>query len=82
LREEAIRAVAVGAEAAGAVNKLRTKLQFYQSQQIGIGDDAVVWTKVRAATFALDLDSSQRSVGDKTVVAREGQQSRDTRLRQ
>src|SRR6185436_19015180 len=48
LREEAIRTVAVNAQAAGAVNEVRTELLLDQAKQIGIGDDAVVRTIERA----------------------------------
>ncbi len=82
LRKEAIRTIAVDAETAGAVNEVRSKLLVQQSQQIRIGDLAVVRTKSRAGAFALDLDAPQRSVAEKTVVARERQQSLDSRLRQ
>ena len=71
LSKKAIRAVSVNTETARTVNKLRPKLLMHQSQQIGIRDLTIVRSPSRARPFALDLNSSQRSVTEKTVVPRE-----------
>jgi hypothetical protein len=81
LRKKPKRTVAVDAQSARTVYEVGSELQVQQPQQIRIGDLAVVSSPTRAGTFALDLDASQSSVAQKTVVARECQQSRDSRLR-
>src|SRR5688500_2029770 len=82
LRKEAIRAVAINAEAARAVHEARPKLLFQQIEQMRIGDHAVVWTKLETAALAFNLDSSQRGVADEAIVAGKREQTRDPRQRQ
>src|SRR5690242_6814941 len=51
-------------------------------QQIRIRNLAVVHTEERPGSLALDIDATQRSLTQETVVTRERQQSHDARLRQ
>src|SRR6185437_13409192 len=51
-------------------------------QQIRIGDLAVVQTEERSGSLALDIDATQRSFTQETVVTREREQSHDARLGQ
>src|SRR6185369_15886607 len=57
LRKKSIRAVAINTEAARTVNEIRSELELEQMQQIGIGNLAIVATKVRPGTFTLDVDA-------------------------
>src|SRR5205085_8529534 len=79
---KAIRTVAVDTQTAGAVNEIRTKLVVQQPQQIRIRNLTIIWTKPWACALALDLDASQRSVTQETIIACKRQQTRDSRLRQ
>src|SRR6185369_10733944 len=51
-------------------------------QQIRIGELAVVHSEEQTRSLALDIDATQRSLTQETVVTRERQQSHDARLRQ
>src|SRR5690242_12514362 len=82
LREEAIRTVAVDAETARTVHKVRPKPLLQRVEQMRIRDLAVVWTKLPPAAFPFDLDAAQSGVADVAVVACEREQTCNSRQRQ
>src|ERR1044072_4921585 len=51
-------------------------------QQMRIGNLAVVHSEEQTRSLALDIDPTQRSFTQESIVASERQQSHDTRLRQ
>src|SRR5678815_4455812 len=79
LGKKPVSTVAVNAETAGAVNKVRAEFQLEQVKKIRIRDLSIVTAKVRPCAFTLDLDAAERSLTQKAVVARERQQTRDAR---
>ena len=81
LAKEAVSAISIGAQAAGTVNKLGAKSLVQQSQQMRIGNLAVVRSKPRACALAFNLDATQSRTAQEPIIARQGEQAFDARLR-
>src|SRR6266536_3304965 len=79
--EEAVGAVAIDAQPTRTVNKVRSESLVQQGNQVRVSDLSIIWTKKVTGALALNFETAQGRVADKSVVTRQGQQPFNSRVR-